>query len=195
MPKINVDGVELEVADASTAVTINNKLRADAARIATLEGEVSTARKDATDAQAAIVPVQAKLDTATEQLAKRNDAPDPAPLVKARLDLMGKALKLLPVETKLDSLLEMSDRQLKEKAILAAFPAAKLDGQPDLYVDARFDAALESAPAERRDSTADLRGLLSPGTPVKAAERVDADSARAKMIEDNKNAWKQKEGK
>lgn len=204
MPKITIDGVELEVPDAGTALAISNKLRADAARITTFEGEVAAAKKDATDAKALADATQgkldgtkAKLDAAEAKIAERKDG-DIGALVTARLGLVQQAIAFLPKETKLDELQPLTDRELKEKVILTLSPKTDLKDRSDAYIDARFDAAVEDG--DRHDHTGELRNGATPRpTPAPGQgggeQRVDADEARQAMILRHRNAYKTQEAK
>lgn len=193
MPKINIDGVEVEVSE-SAAVAINAKLRADAQAIEAEKKAVEQARKDATEAQTKADKEAARADAAEEKLKERTDAPDVSSLVKARLDLVSKAMKVLPADqhTKLDA---MSDAELKVAVIKQVSPTVNLDGKSEAYVDARFDAALETA-GDRHDHTGALRAGATPAPAASPAgaggeQRVDHDEARRKMVEESRNAWKE----
>jgi hypothetical protein len=187
MPKITIDGVELEVADASTALAITTKMRSDALKIEQLGKDVEKARKDADEAQAKTDTVQAKLDTAEEKLKERQDADVPA-LVRARLELERKAAPLLPADTKLDAL---TDRQVKEAVIKAVSPSVDLSQKSDAYVEARFDAAIEDGASRQNHTGATRQGATPPPAGRQdSQQRVDHDAARQQMIEDNRNAWK-----
>lgn len=180
MPNITIDGVTYEVsAEVATAVT--TKFKADAAKLDSLTGELTQAKAEGDK-------LQAKLDTAEEQLAARKDAADIQGLVKARLELERKAAKVVPAEVaaKLDSL---TDAEIKVAVIKAVSPSANLDGKSDAYVDARFDTALETV-AERTDSTPGLRAAATAAAGG-GEQRADADEARQKMIEQNRTAWKE----
>lgn len=67
--------------------------------------------------------------------------------VKERIDLENAASRVLPPSVIFS---RMSIREIREAVILAKQPTAKLDGQSDVYVRARFDAVM--APGTRADS-------------------------------------------
>lgn len=107
-----------------------DKLRADASDVRTKLDTV-TAERDTL--QAKVDGLDDQLKTAREQ--GRVDA-------LQRLELEGTAAKF-----KVDHA-DKTDRQIKEAVILAVTPTAKLDDKSDAYIAARFDAALDIAPAK-----------------------------------------------
>lgn len=182
---INIDGVNIEVSE-SAAVAIQAKFRADSLTITEAKADAQKAKDEASAALKRADELQGKLDAADDQLKQRADAADRLPeLVKARRALERQAEPILPKETKLD---EMSDTDIKKAVIKAVSPDAKLDGQSDAYVDARFDAAVEIAET-RVDSTGELRKAA--GEAKRSDGAPDSDKARGEMIKRNSEAWKQ----
>lgn len=170
--KHRIDGVDCEFASeaaaqvALKAVEDRDKTIAQRdSRIAALEAD---AVKTRTDGGAAVSAVQAKLDSATTELAetkaKLADATDPkkrAAEAAATAKLDASCKRLAPA-VKLDGLDEPAAK------MRAALVAAKvnLDGKDDAYVAARFDAELERLP--KRD--ANDRKVANARAP-----KVDAD--------------------
>lgn len=110
--------------------------------------------------------------------------------VKEKLDLMIVAEKL-DVEVKVD----MSSKDIKKAVILKKAPTAKLDEATDVYLNARFDAVVESMDetsgneAFKGDS---LKNKKKPeGKPDE--EKYDSNAAHKKMIEEMANRSKRKE--
>jgi hypothetical protein len=151
MVKIVIDGIDYEAApEVANALTKANKATADAqvkADAALVGIEKIKADRDT---------LKAKVDAADEE-AKTLPAKI-AVAVKDRLDLERTASAILPKDTKLDGL---SDKEIRTAVIKAKFPKAdNLDTASDIYLQARFDAAVElvetppSSAAEQRKTSA-----------------------------------------
>lgn len=186
--KIKIDGVEYEVSEA-VAAAITSKMRSDAAAIEAAQAEAKKAQDEVAAEKKRADEVQAKLDAANDELKQRTDAAAKVPeLVKARLDLERAAAPHLPADIaeKLDT---MSDDEVRLAVIQAASPEFKrTDSMSTDYLQARYDAALEVLKA-RVDSTGKLREAAYKAA-TSAGERIDADQARQKFIEESRNAWK-----
>jgi hypothetical protein len=184
MKKIRIDGVDYDGDERLIQFYQEQKSRADSA-----EKALETAK---TDHKSAFSALEADRDTYKDRADKAEKelkeakalAADPKRLdeaVKAKVILMG-AADQAGVEVK-DG---MSDIEIKKAVVLAKFPSAKLDGKDEVYIQARFDAALEAlgdeADAGTREVTAD--SSLNAGS----EDRNDADSAY-------KNMWKRMFGK
>lgn len=183
MKKINLDGVDYEGEEKLIQFFQDQKKRADAA-----EKELEKARADSTEAKAAISKIEADRDIQKDRADKaenalkeaREQALDPKRLdeaVNARIILFD-AAERAGVETK-DG---MSDLEIKKAVIGAVSPSAKLDGKDDVYIAARFDAAVEELD-NRTD--AEGRAVLGGGVPP-ASGRNDSAAARRRMIENLK---------
>jgi len=75
---------------------------------------------------------------------------------------------------------------------MKVFPKAVLDGKDAVYIDARFDSAIE-AKAIEAEANADAQTRELNGGAAKhadAAEVVDASKAREKYVENLRNAHK-----
>jgi hypothetical protein len=177
MKKINLDGVEYEGEEKLVLSYVEQKNRADSAEkaltqlkadqaktISTLEGE-RDAMKD-------------RADKAEKELkAAKDDAADSKKIneaVNAKLMLIDAATRA-GVQVKED----MADIDIRKAVITAIYPNVKLDGKDEVYVTARFDAAVEDLDA-RADG--ESREVLGGGLSA-TADRKDSASARQKMID------------
>lgn len=178
MPVITLDGINYE-ADQEVINHLHrvegerdegkSKLDSMAAERDTLKGE-----RDA---------LKEKADAADKRDVKKEIADG----VKARLDLERKASTVLDKEQveKIDS---MSEEDIKKAVILASSPDAKLDGQSEAYIDARFDAAIEMG-AKGEGNMADQRQQSTPRKDTKPDDNSQ-EEARKRLINDSKDAWK-----
>lgn len=181
--KITIDGVTFEVAPQVEQAVSKVMARVDAlgAELATLKTSVSeqTARADA-----------AEESLAAEKKAHA-DATDPAKLreaVDARLALERTAAPILGSEAKLDA---MTDAEIKAAVVVAQAKDAdvakqRLDGCDVAYLQARFDAAVESwqPPEEPNAGLAATRKAAQ-----QTATRVDdASTARERMMKRHHDA-------
>lgn len=178
--KITVDGVTYEVtAQVEQAV---GKL---AARIDELEAAVK-------ESSAKIETEKARADAAEENLEAekkaRADAASPEKIrdaVNARLALERAAAPVLGDEAKLDG---MSDVDIKRAVVVAAAKdkeviEKRLDGCDEVYLQARFDAALETL-EQKEEPNAGLAAARKAG---KETARADsASDARQRMINYNR---------
>lgn len=197
--KTRIDGVEVQFdSEAAYQLFLRGRKDADDALVVKLD----TAAKTATTEKARADGLQAKLDSAEQTIAqlKKDAAELPAKLraeSTARLQLEGKAHKALGKTTKLDGL---TDKALREKVLAKLVPELKLDGKPEAYVEARFDAEIE-----RLDASADDEDEEDPKNKNDRAdeaerndgdergdgeERLDADEARAALVKASAGRWK-----
>ena len=150
------------------------------------------AKKKKTDAlESEIVSLQAKCDALTSDLNKiketRSDSMSDGKiqaLVKARMSVLSIAGHMLPTSMKLDA---MTDVEIKKAVIKADSPEASFDGKSDEYVSARFDHIEErfgKVSSDRRDMGETIAKSRQD------AGVVDSFAARARMMEDAKNAHK-----
>lgn len=117
------------------AVVIEQKERSDSEALKKANERADKAEKDLAEKTKETEQLQAKLDAA-EKL-------DINALVRKRASLESAAAKVLPKETKIDSL---SDRQIKEEVVAAkldGFKVADLKEKSDDYVDALYEQALK----------------------------------------------------
>lgn len=195
--KINLDGIECQ-ADEEVLHALNMaKTRADQAekdacetkkttdkKVADMEKKVTEFEKRISELEAERDSAKEKADSAAAELEKvKADSADPKRLdeaVKAKIELLHNA-ELAKVEVKED----MSDLDIKKAIITSQFPKANFDGKDDVYIEARYDSAVEMM-VEKNDST--IRQVTSNLPPE---NRADENDARAKMIQRMKNHGKE----
>jgi uncharacterized protein len=127
---------------------------------------------------------QAKGDALEAEVKKLKDPAKLQEAVKARVALEKQASRVLGDEIKVDS---MSDDEIKKAVVLKVNPEAKLDGRDPVYVDARYDAAIESSKDEPTSSFVSFAKKV--GAAVQE-DKVDADDAKARFLKRSQDAWK-----
>lgn len=189
MKKINLDGVEYEGEEKLIEGYVGQKKRADAAEAALEKEKLS---RD--EGKKALSAMEADRDTQKERAdkaeakikeleASRLDSKALDAAIAARVALLEVAAKA-GVEVKKD----MADIDIKKSVVLACYPKANFDGKDETYIQARYDAAVETL-AEKADGSG--RELLGGSFPV---EHGDSGKAREKMIADLK-ARSRRDGK
>jgi hypothetical protein len=132
-----------------------------------------------------------RADTAEAKLkeleAKRLDAKELDALVLARTELLSNAAKA-GVEVKAD----MAEVDVKKAGVAAIYPKVNFDGKDEVYVQARYDAAIETLDEA---GVAGDRAILHGGSPIVSGERLDSSQARDRMIADLKARSRGKEAK
>lgn len=98
--------------------------------------------------------------------------------IKARLDVLTKASKLVSDEVK-DKLDGMSDAEIRTAVIAAKYPDLDLTGKSPEYVAARFDAIVESS----SDDTAQQNAQIIIGDKSKKTDAAKSDQVRMDAIE------------
>lgn len=84
----------------------------------------------------------------------------------------------------------MAEVDIQKAVIMKVFPKAVLDGKDVVYIDARFDSAIEAKAIEAEgNADAETRKLKGDGH-VDGDEAVDASKAREKYVENLRNAHK-----
>jgi hypothetical protein len=183
MKKINLDGVDYEGEEKLIQSYQDQKKRADAA-----EKDLEKVRADSADAKAALSKMEADRDSHKDRADKAEKEAKEAKALAAdpkRVDEAVKAKVLLVdaanragVEIKAD----MSDADIRKAVITAVYPAAKLDGRDDVYITARFDAAVEDL-----DTRTDAEGReVLGGRSASVSGRNDSVAAYQRMVEDMK---------
>lgn len=81
----------------------------------------------------------------------------------------------------------LSDLDIKKKMILNFQKSAQLDGKSETYINARFDAVLETLPREQQVIASPSRYDSNP-----EKDNADSNTARLSMIHRQKNAYKTK---
>ena len=197
LKKINLDGIEYEAEESVIKALNMQKARADQAendacetkktadkKVADMEKKVTEFEKRISELEAERDSANEKADSATAELEKvKADSADPKRLdeaVKAKIELLHNAEKA-KVEVKED----MSDLDIKKAIITSQFPKANFDGKDDVYIQARYDSAVEMM-VEKNDSN--IRQFASELPPENHADENDA---REKMIQRMKNHGKE----
>ena len=197
LKKINLDGIEYQAEESVIKALNAEKTRADKAekdayeekkamdkKVADLEDKEKELEKRISELEAERDTAKEKADNAEKELEKvKADSADPKHLdeaVKAKLTLLHNAEKA-KVEVKED----MSDLDIKKAIITSQFPKANFDGKDEVYIEARYDSAVEMI-SEKNDST--TRQFTSDVPPETHADENDA---REKMIKRMKNHGKE----
>ena len=200
LKKINLDGIDYEAEESVIKALHKAEERADKAEKErddacgekkTMDKKVADMEKKVTEFEKRISELEAERDSAKEkadsteaELEKvKADSADPKHLdglVKAKMELLHNAEKA-GVEVKED----MSDVDIKKAIITSQFPKANFDGKDDVYIQARYDSAVEMM-VEKNDAA--IRQATS-NTPPE--NRVDENDARNKMIQRMKNHGKE----
>ena len=186
--KIRFDGKEYESGSEDHVLAMCKKLdelevaceESDKAKKALVsEKDVEVAKKD--EAEAKVKDLQSKLDVASDP--KRLDA-----LCAERVALIVNATKVLGEDFKADG---KTNREVMALAITKAHADVKLDGKSDEYVQARFDALVESG--VRADSIDAVPGILAAvGSKINKSEeqaRKDAEEHKKKLDERDAPIW------
>lgn len=161
MAKINMDGVAVQLhlderedenmteKDMQTVNLDGLTYRADAEVAKAYEKAVLSEKQARNDAEA----LQGQVDELKAQLeavkATHNDEAM-AKAVAERVALLESAKRIVNV----DGLQGMNDRGIKETVLKAKYEAINLDGKSDDYVNARYDALIESLPSAEAEAMA-----------------------------------------
>jgi hypothetical protein len=192
MPTLVLDGISYEASQEVINAHAREKARADKA-----EADLKTSNESLSTVTAERDDVKDKLEKAekvdhNEEINKRVDA---------RVRLLGIANKVLDEETrkKLD---EMDDKTIKTEIIVSRSANADecrkvLDGKDEAYLDARFDAAIENLDEDKGDGddVANQRRASTPRRDGKGGDDDPVSKARNDMIDRQRNAYKDDEGK
>ena len=165
-----------------------------------MDAEAAKLRKELADAKAESDKTRARADAAEETIKTLKNETSIEALnrkIAARVALYETAKRAgLPSGMKLDAL---SDDEIKRAVIMKIQPNAKLEGQSVDYVRARFDAAIESLTEDGEIDDVDVSHARFNIARVHAdsadGEAGDAESARKKMIERSRNAWRGEQAK
>jgi len=187
MPKVRIDGIEY---DASQEVI--NRLERETQRADKAESSVS-------ELQTNNSTLQANLDTANEEI-KTLKAHDSSEEIKkavdARIALVTVAKDHLDEEV-IKNLDTMTDSEIKVAVIKAHSPEANLDGKDEVYIQARYDGAIEMG--TKKDTKSDSNdGISSQRKAIKDPSKnadsntVNQEKSRKDMVDAMKDAWKNK---
>lgn len=197
LKKINLDGIEYEAEESVIKALNAEKARADAAendacetkksmdkKVADMEKKVTEFEKRISELEAERDSAKEKADSATAELEKvKADSANPKHLdaaVKAKIELLHNAEKA-KIEVKED----MSDMDIKKAIITSQFPKANFDGKDDVYIQARYDSAVEMMVEKNDAAIRQATSNLPPET------HADENDAREKMIQRMKNHGKE----
>lgn len=181
MKILKLDGLELEIADDvnGKAIELAIKKREDEIATAKLEITKQTARADKAEEELAEVKAQ----IAPEKIQQA---------VSARVTLVRTAEQVLPKDHKLN-LDSMTDLQIKREVVICKSPAskAKVEKADEAYVQARFDSIVEAIGDDSQENSG-LSIVRGSGQrqDVKEDETNDPDSARERMMKENREAHK-----
>lgn len=135
MGKIRIDGHDFEVEQA-VEIAYSNQVKADAQALKDVQATAEKSEKLNSE-------LKAKLDEAQDKV-KELSAVDVEARVDAVLSFREQVKPVLGADYVFKG---KSEAQVKKDAIMKARPQAKLDGQDDLYINARFDAVIEDLQA------------------------------------------------
>jgi hypothetical protein len=186
MPKLRLDGIEYEssqeVINAFEKATAENKTLKSS--LVEKDNSITKMRADA-DTQ------KAKLDTAEKEVKEMPEKITKA--VQDRISLERIALDALP-EDKAKDISKMFDADIRKAVILDKFPDAKLDGENDVYIRARFDAACELKGDKGTEDKSAIKEQKAKvlNTDEKKSKVINLDEARQKYIDNMNNAYKAK---
>lgn len=199
--KTRIDGVEYDVPEqAAQAIAKVEKAHADELAKLRADGEATAKRAE---------QLQAKLDTAAEELKKKDEELKAAPerlksQIAVRAALEASAREHLGSKVKLDSL---DDKQIKLLILERLNPKFDSKGKSDAYIDARLDSEIERIAREKDDAADADVALDRARTTVDGGDHEDeedgegtaslsAAEARKKMIQrhqDAANSWRKKD--
>lgn len=180
MVKIALDGIDYE-----TSPEVRNALAKTQARAETAEAQVKTLNDEKTK-------IQANLDAASDELKalKAKDVgAEIAKAVDARLALIATATPHLDAET-VKKLNTMSDAEIKAAVIVKHYPECKLDGKDAVYIQARFDAAIELKVENKEDAAMAEQRKAAAIQHSDSNDQPDQKKARDKMVNEMTGAWK-----
>lgn len=188
MKKISLDGIDYEADEKVIAVLKRTEKRADEAEeeaeqktseLDKLRAEFEEMKKSFEEKLSALTAEKDEAEETAEKAKEeaeqaKADSADPKKLnelVNARMNLVSTAQKA-GVEVKGDE----ADMEIKKAIVAKVYPRANLDGKDDIYINARFDGAVEML-SDSQD--ANNRAMLNAPT----VTHGDAMDARARMIE------------
>ncbi|OPZ32489.1 MAG: hypothetical protein BWY98_01322 [Tenericutes bacterium ADurb.BinA155] len=191
MAKITIDRVEYEAPDALAKI-VSEKLDS----LEESEAEAKSADAKVEELSGKVAGLESQLQEKEKEIEElKNAAPvhgkeDCMKLVKARLDLEGKAKAFLGEEFVCDGL---SDLDVKKKIAEKARPDMKFDSASDLFLDGIL-LGLDFK-QDKVDSSEGEKNMANILTANKADGALSYSDARKKYLEDSRNAWRQKESK
>ena len=192
MPKIKLGDVEYEC-DGGLATAIKDAMKeAKKAGYDEAMEKSSKEKKDSEDAlRSDVEKLQAKNDELSAEVTKLKSAQMDEEKIRkasiARSNLVEKCKPHLDAATKFD---EMSDLEIKKAVIVAKYPDVKLDEKSQDYIEARFDAILESTTKEdATKKTEKLRSAVSKVDESRDDKEMTAEEIRARNMKADSEAW------
>lgn len=186
MAKMKIGEAEFEV-EAGVAQAIQTTLK-EAKKDA--DDRVASKEKEVSEMKAKADAAQAKLDEATEEIKKLKEAKlDEAKiqeLVAKRAKLLETAKPFLKADTDFS---QMSELEIKKAVVLAKHPEVKLDDKSEVYVEARFDAILETK-EEKKDDLKKTLSKVEESRKDSKDEKESAEAVRQRNMKADSEAWK-----
>lgn len=173
---VRVDGIEYEAAPE-----VERHIARQDEHITSLTSERDTAKTEAETAKARADEAQAELDRLKEE--RSDEAIRDA--ARARVELERSAAKVLGDEADFSA---KSDREIMESVVTSVHADTDLSDASDVYVQARYDAAVATAQAHG-DAVNQQRAKTQPQEPVNDGKM----SKREEAMSDIKGAYKRKD--
>jgi hypothetical protein len=191
MTKVTINGVQYDASEALASAIASENEKKDKA-LADVKAELESTK---TDGKKEKDEIQAKLDQVTEERDKMKKDAEEAPkvkdLVSARMKLVSQATPHLDKET-LEKLDEMDDKAVKVAVIKSKSEKFDEEGRSDDYINARFDAIMETEPKkdEKKDNPLIL-DLHENEKSRKDGEEKTAAEIRADNMKRDSELWQQ----
>ncbi len=178
LKKITMDGVEYQAEGPVIASLSKANERADAAE---------KALKDAGEAMSKVEAERDSFKERNDALTKELEVAKAAAVDQARVDAaVSKKMALIKAAEKagIEIKADMKDADVQKAVILKVFPVAQLDGKDEIYLSARFDAAVEVLETAAKNDS-ETSALLGTGTLPNndKQDEYNADAARQRMID------------
>lgn len=199
MKKYAIDGIEYEAAP-EIVVHIGKITKQAADALSDKEQALADLEAEKKDKAKSMDAIQGKLDTALADKKKAEDTLEEerkalpakvAQFAKDSADIMAVAQAVIPA-VDLKKISAMDSKALKVAVIKAKYPEANLDGKSDDYLQSRFDSIKEdtkiTGSAANAQNRLDSSNLDDDGG-LGGIQMSNADSARAKMIKRNQDAY------
>jgi len=200
LKKIKLDGVDYE-AEGEVIKTLNQK----STELNEIQSKVDTLNTDFTKLTAERDTLKDRVDQLEKELKELKDSE----LDETRInEAVEKRLKILSAADAAEIKVDEKDTELEiQKAvIIKVFPQAQLDNKDQIYIDARFDGAVELLQEKKNaGNRAAVNGSALPGNPDSDNmdddnddENLNADEAREnyiKKIKKDSRSFTKNEGK
>lgn len=184
MKKITLDGIDYEAEESVIKALNSEKERAD--------GLVTEIEKVKKDSATQISEITAERDTQKERADKleeevktlkeaQNDQAKIDEAVKSKIALIKKADEV-GAEVKED----MSEMDIKKAIVLKCYPKANFDGKDEAYINARYDACLETLETEKEASAREVLNSAPAGKTDSAEDSRSKYINRLKKVKEEK---------